>query len=234
MRSAKFAMSFNPAVIGAAFAASLLLPLTVTAQQRGFSLGVDLGVMQPELGSRESDFWRNIGRFHAGPTAGLSMDYGWSALGVSGQVNTARTSVGDRSATGFGLSGSLHWRLPVNPSGWSPDLEAGYTRQSLGGVSATQSEIRTDFLDQNGIGGNPSQPERTTMTGNGFRFAVAAERELAPYVSLRMFAGADLISFGTVTYMHEDFTLHGADRSTLLRAGLGLRFRPRGGPSGAR
>lgn len=218
----------NPASYAVSLALVLcsIAPQALGAQQHGFSIGADLGVMQPSLGSRETEFWRGVGSFHAGVMAGLSVGYGWSQWGLSAAVNTAHSSVGDRGAHAFGVAALLHWRLPVQPAGWSPDVGVGYIRESLGGVSATQSEIRTDFLDSNGIGGIPSESYRTSMLGNGIRFTIAAERDLTPRVSLRMFAGTDLVTFGTVSYRHEDFTLHGADRSTLLRAGVGLRFRP--------
>jgi hypothetical protein len=208
-----------------------IVPATLEAQQRGFSIGADLGVVQPSLGSREKEFWRGIGSFHAGAMAGLSVGYGWSQWGLSAALNTARPSVGDRGARALGAAALLHWRLPVQPAGWSPDVGVGYIRESLGGVSATQAEIRTDFLDRNGIGGIPSESHPTSMIGNGIRFDIAAERDLTRSVALRMFAGTDLITFGTVSYRQEDFTLHGADRSNLIRVGLGLRFRPRGSGS---
>lgn len=148
---------------------------------------------------------------------------------MSAEVHSARLSVGPRHAMALGLAALANWHPLVQWSGWSPAISAGYVRLALGGVSATQPEIRADFLAPNGVmGGVPSEPQETTMLGNGFRLVAATDRALTSTVALRLFAGADVVSFGTVTYMHEDFTLHGAGWSTDLRIGAGLRFWPRG------
>lgn len=205
------------------------LPLAAGAQGTGVSLGVSFGLVRPQLGQRETEFWRVVGEFDTGTSADASLGYDWSQAGVSAEVHSARLSVGPRHAMALGVATLGHWHPPAQWSGWSPTISAGYVRLALGGVSATQPEIRADFLAPNGVmGGIPSEPQETTMLGNGFRLVAAADRVLTPTVALRLFAGADVVSFGTVTYMHEDFTLHGAGWSTDLRIGAGLRFWPRG------
>lgn len=208
---------------------SFALARAGAAQGTGVNVGVSFGLVRPQLGQRETEFWRGVGAFDTGTSADASLGYDWSQGGVSAEVHSARLSIGSRHATALGLAALGHWHPPVQWSGWSPTISAGYVRLALGGVAATQREIRADFLAPNGMMvGIPSEPQETTMLGNGFRLVAATDRALTPTVALRLFAGADVVSFGTVTYMHEDFTLRGAGWSTDLRIGTGLRFWPRG------
>jgi len=190
---------------------------------------MSVGLVRPQLGERETEFWRGLGKFETGTSADVSLGYDWSQAGVSADIHSARLSIGPRRAVALGFAAMGHWHPSIQWSGWSPTIGAGYLRLALGGVSAAQPEIRTDFLAPNGVmGGIPSEPQETTMLGNGLRLLAATDRVLTPSVALRLFAGADVASFGTVTYMHEDFTLHGAGWSTDLRIGAGLHYWPRG------
>jgi hypothetical protein len=196
-------------------AGTQVLSAQARAPQGGFRLQAGVAYGKPFLDSNLSLIWETLGTFGSGAGVGGGIGYDWSRVGVSLNLDDARTPIGEYHGSVFSLAASVHVMPTMRLRQWRPIATVGYVRQVIGGAG------ECGFVP-------PNLPVDCSVgiVGNGARLGIAFERTLRTHFAMRIGAEGDIVRFSTIVRDNLDMSFTPPGNAQQVRGVFTLIWRP--------